>query len=353
MLIDEAHAYKKLGYETTMARGVKGIDTSRSKRAAGLYIKTRAIIEKSGGKNVVFATGTPITNTAAEIWTFMRYLLPKDVLIENDMLYFDDFAKNFGSIDQVLEFATSGKFKENTRFARYLNLAELVRIWASVSDTVLTKDIGYVNDKVPKMETGDAQDIYLEQSDALVDIMTAVRAKLDEFDNMTGKEKRENNSIPIVMYGIAKRAAIDARLIDKDAPDDPISKTNKTVEEVLRSLNETKAYKGTVAIFCDKQNRKDDGVITFNIFDDIKQKLINKGIPEEQIAIMKSGMNIKKKQKIFADVNEGNIRVILGSTSTLGTGVNIQERLHTLIHMDAPDLPMEYTQRTGRIFKTG
>lgn len=353
LLIDEAHAYKKLGYETTMARGVKGIDTSRSKRAAGLYIKSRAILEKSGWKNFVLATGTPITNTAAELWTFMRFLLKKETLIENDMYYFDDFAKNFGSIDQMLEFATSGKYKENTRFAKYINLAELVRIWASVSDTVLTKDASYVNDKVPDMETGEAQDVYLEQSDTLVDIMRAVRKRLDEFDKMTGKEKKENSYIPIVMYGIAKRAAIDTRLIDKNSPDEPLSKTNRTVDEVLRSLEDTKAYNGTVAVFCDSQNRKDDGVITFNIFEDIKQKLINKGVPENQIVIMKSGMNIKQKQKIFADVNEGTSRVIMGSTETLGTGVNIQERLHTLIHMDAPDLPMQYTQRMGRILRQG
>jgi len=353
LLVDEAHAYKKLGYETTMARGVKGIDTSRSKRAAGLYIKSRAILEKSGWKNFVLATGTPITNTAAELWTFMRFLLPKDTLIENDMYYFDDFAKNFGSIDQMLEFATSGKYKENTRFAKYINLAELVRIWASVSDTVLTKEAGYINDKVPVMETGQAQDVYLEQSDTLVDVMRAVRKKLEEFDKMSGKEKKQFSYIPIVMYGIAKRAAIDTRLIDKNSPDEPLSKTNKTVDEVLKSLKDTKSYNGTVAVFCDNQNRKDDGVVTFNIFEDIKQKLIDKGVPENQIIIMKSGMNIKQKQKIFADVNEGVARVIMGSTETLGTGVNIQERLHTLIHMDAPDLPMQYTQRMGRILRQG
>lgn len=353
LLVDEAHAYKKLGYETTMARGVKGIDTSRSKRAAGLYIKSRAILEKSGWKNFVLATGTPITNTAAELWTFMRFLLPKDTLIENDMYYFDDFAKNFGSIDQMLEFATSGKYKENTRFAKYINLAELVRIWASVSDTVLTKEAGYINDKVPVMETGQAQDVYLEQSDTLVDVMRAVRKKLEEFDKMSGKEKKQFSYIPIVMYGIAKRAAIDTRLIDKNSPDEPLSKTNKTVDEVLKSLEDTKSYNGAVAVFCDNQNRTDNGVVTFNIFEDIKQKLIDKGVPENQIIIMKSGMNIKQKQKIFADVNEGVARVIMGSTETLGTGVNIQERLHTLIHMDAPDLPMQYTQRMGRILRQG
>lgn len=357
ILVDEAHEYKRLGFATTMTRGVKGIDPAGSKKAAGVYIKTRAILEKNGWKNVVFATGTPISNTAAEIWTFMKYLMPKDVMKANDIYYFDDFVRNFGSIMQSLEFATNGKFKENTRFASYINKPELIRLWASVTDTVLTKDVDYVNDKVPDIEVGKAQDIYLPQSDSLIDIMNAVRKQLQAFEEMSGKEKKANSHIPLTMYGIAKRAAIDPRLVDKNAKDEPDSKTNKAVDEVVKSLEETKDYKGTVAVFCDNQRRWDyvDGkkVAGFDLFEEMKRKLVDKGVDESQIVIMKSGMSAAKKEKLFADVNAGNVRVVIGNTQTLGTGVNIQERLHTLIHMDAPDRPMDYTQRNGRILRQG
>lgn len=353
ILIDEAHEYKRLGFSTAMTRGVKGIDPSGSKKAAGVYLKTRVVLEQNGWKNVVFATGTPISNTAAEIWTFMRYLMPKSVLKENEIYYFDDFVRNFGSISQSLEFTTSGKFKENSRFASYINKPELIRLWSSVSDTVLTKEISYVNDKIPALEKGQHQDIFLPQSDSLISIMRAVREKLEQFENMSGKEKRKNSHIPLTMYGIAKRAAIDTRLVDANAPDDPVSKTNKAVEETLRTLDETKDYKGTVAIFCDNQRRWDGNKVGFDLFEDIRDKLIARGVPSQQIVIMKPGMSVNKKQKIFDEVNAGSVRVVIGNTQTLGTGVNIQERLHTLIHMDAPDRPMDYTQRNGRILRQG
>lgn len=353
ILIDEAHEYKRLGFSTAMTRGVKGIDPAGSKKAAGVYLKTRVVLEQNGWKNVIFATGTPISNTAAEIWTFMKYLMPKDMMKANDIYYFDDFVRNFGNITQSLEFATNGKFKENTRFAAYINKPELIRLWSTVSDTVLTKDISYVNDKIPALEKDKHQDVFLPQSESLISIMNAVREELDRFENMSGKEKRRNSHIPLTMYGIAKRAAIDARLVDANAADEPVSKTNKAVEETLKSLKETEEYKGTVAIFCDNQRRWDNGKVGFDLFEDIRSKLVAAGVPDNQIVIMKPGMSIPKKQKIFDDVNAGNVRVILGNTQTLGTGVNIQERLHTLIHMDAPDRPMDYTQRNGRILRQG
>ena len=354
ILVDEAHGYKHLGFETTLGRSVKGVDPSYSKKCAGLYNKTRAVFEKAGWKNVVFATGTPISNTAAEIWTFMKYLMPADVMKANDIYYFDDFVHNFGSINQMLEFKTNGKFNEVTRFAAYVNRPELMRIWMQVADIVRTEEVGEVKSKVPEKENGKDQDVFLPQSPSLVSIMAAVRAELERFENMDGKEKRENSSIPLTMYGIAKRAAIDPRLVDADAPDEPKSKTNAAVKEIVKDLEATKKYKGTVAVFCDNQNRKgSNGSIEFNIFDDMKEKLVKQGVPEAQIAIIKSSMSITAKQKIFDKVNTGDVRVILGSTQTLGTGVNIQERLHLLIHMDAPDRPMDYTQRNGRIERQG
>lgn len=350
LLVDEAHEYKHLGFATVMQRGVKGVDPSYSKKSQGVFLKTQAVLEKNNGRNVIFATGTPISNTAAEIWTFMRYLMPADTMKEYGIYYFDDFVRNFGNIQQMLEFTTSGKFKENNRFAGYVNLPELVRIWSGVSDTVLTKEAGGVKDKIPEMEGGKAQDLYLPQTRALRSIMKFVKSELEHYEQMSGKEKKENSHIPLTMYGIAKAAAVDARLVQSDAEDDPNSKTNEAVRQTLRSLKETADYKGTVAIFADNYQNKQSG---FNLYDDIRDKLIAEGVPTDEIVVMRSGMTVKKKLEIFEKVNRGEVRVILGSTFTLGTGVNIQERLHTLIHLDAPNRPMDYTQRNGRILRQG
>ena len=350
LLIDEAHEYKHLGFATAMQRGVKGVDPSYSKKSQGVYLKTQAVLEKNNGRNVIFATGTPISNTAAEIWTFMRYLMPKDTMKEYGIYYFDDFVRNFGNLQQMMEFKTNGKFQEVNRFAGYVNLPELVRIWSGVADTALTKDQTELVKKIPEMEGGKAQDIYLPQTRALRSVMKYVREELERFDQMSGKEKKENSSIPLTMYGIAQGAAIDARLVEMHAEDDPRSKTNEAVRQTLRSLKETDDYKGTVAIFADHYQNKRSG---FNLYEDIKKKLIQQGVPESEVIVMKPGMTIKKKLEIFDKVNRGEVRVILGSTATLGTGVNIQERLHTLIHLDAPNRPMDYTQRNGRILRQG
>lgn len=350
LLIDEAHEYKHLGFATAMQRGVKGVDPSYSKKSQGVYLKTQAVLEKNNGRNVIFATGTPISNTAAEIWTFMRYLMPKDTMKEYGIYYFDDFVRNFGNIQQMPEFKTSGRFEEVNRFAGYTNMPELVRIWSSVSDTALTKNQVELVKKIPEMEGGKAQDIYLPQTRALRSVMKYVRDELKRFDEMSGKEKKANSSIPLTMYGIAQRAAVDARLVQVDAEDDPRSKTNEAVRQTLRSLKETDDYKGTVAIFADSYENKRSG---FNLYEDIKRKLVEQGVPANEVVVMKAGMKIKQKLDIFDKVNRGEVRVVLGSTATLGTGVNIQERLHTLIHLDAPNRPMDYTQRNGRILRQG
>lgn len=350
LLIDEAHEYKHLGFATAMQRGVKGVDPSYSKKSQGVYLKTQAVLEKNNGRNVIFATGTPISNTAAEIWTFMRYLMPKDTMKEYGIYYFDDFVRNFGNIQQMPEFKTNGRFEEVNRFAGYTNMPELVRIWSSVSDTALTKHQIELVKKIPEMEGGKAHDIYLPQTRALRSVMKYVRDELKRFDEMSGKEKKANSSIPLTMYGIAQRAAVDARLVQVDAEDDPRSKTNEAVRQTLRSLKETDDYKGTVAIFADSYENKRNG---FNLYEDIKQKLIEHGVPANEVVVMKAGMKIKQKLDIFDKVNHGEVRVVLGSTATLGTGVNIQERLHTLIHLDAPNRPMDYTQRNGRILRQG
>ena len=321
ILVDEAHEYKHLGFATAMQRGVKGVDPSYSKKCQGLYLKVKAVQEKSGGRNVIFATGTPISNTAAEVWTFMRYLLPREVMEGHNIWHFDDFVRNFGSIQQMLEFTTQGTYKENNRFAGYSNLPELARIWAGITDTVLTAEAGEVKSQIPELEGGQPTDLYLPQTNGLRAVLKFVRAQLKAYDEMSGQEKKENSHIPLVMYGIAKAAAIDARLVMANAPDDPHSKTNEAVRQTLRSLEDSKAYNGTVAIFADNYQRKNKGTgaVEFNLFDDIRTKLIAQGVPAEQVVIMRDGMTDKAKEKIFAKVNAGEIRVILGTTSRILT----------------------------------
>lgn len=204
VLVDEAHEYKHLGFATAMQRGVKGVDPSYSKKSQGVFLKVQSVLEKTGGKNVVFATGTPISNTAAEIWTFMRYLMPADVMKDYGIYYFDDFVRNFGNLQQMMEFKTNGKFGEVNRFAGYVNLPELVRIWSTVADTVLTREAGGVSDKIPQMEGGKATDLFMPQTRALRSVMKYVKEQLDEYEKMSGKEKKENSHIPLTMYGIAK-----------------------------------------------------------------------------------------------------------------------------------------------------
>lgn len=350
LLVDEAHEYKHLGFATAMQRGVKGVDPSYSKKCQGLYLKCQSVMEKTGGKNIIFATGTPISNTAAEIWTFMKYLMPEDMMKDYGIYYFDDFVRNFGDISQIPEFNTAGKFVQNNRFKGYQNLPELVRIWSGVSDTVLSSEIADLQAKIPQMQGGKAQDIYLPQTRALRSIMKYVRAQLKDYENMSGKEKKEHSALPLMMYGIAKAAAVDPRLVQSDAEDDEHSKTNACVKETLKALDESKKYQGTVAIFADNYQNKHSG---FNLFDDIKEKLVKAGVPEKQIVVIKPGMTVEKKTAIFDKVNAGEVRVVLGTTATLGTGVNMQERLYTLIHLDAPNRPMDYTQRNGRILRQG
>ena len=350
LLVDEAHEYKHLGFTTAMTRGVKGVDSSDSKKCQGVYLKCQSVMERTGGKNIIFATGTPISNTAAEIWTFMKYLLPADTMREYGIYYFDDFVRNFGMIEQKPEFKTSGKFEPVNRFRGYLNLPELVRIWSGVSDTVLSADIDDLQAKIPVMEGGKAKDVYLPQTRSLRSVMKYVRKRLSEYEQMSGKKKKEHSDIPLTMYGIAQGAAIDPRLVVDNAEDDPNSKTNASVKEILRALNDSKEHQGAVCLFSDRFENKKTG---FNVFEDIKQKLVAAGVPGNQIVIIKGGMKMKQKTAIFDKVNAGEIRVVMGTTKSLGTGVNMQERMFCEIHLDAPNRPMDYTQRMGRILRQG
>lgn len=243
LLVDEAHAYKKLGF-TTNLQNIKGIDPAASQRAQSMRLKTSYILANKQNKNVVFATGTPISNTMAEMWTFLRYLLPKHELEQYEIADFDSFANNFGNIEESAEFATNGKFRVVERFASYSNVPELLAIWKKVAHTVLTEDVPDLREGVgtPRIEGGKPKDILLDQTPALRAIMRSIREILTQYDAMSGKEKRRNSHIPLVMFGLAKRAAIDVRLVNPALPDDPNSKVNHAVREVVEDLKATEEY---------------------------------------------------------------------------------------------------------------
>lgn len=310
LLVDEAHAYKKLGFVTSLQR-VKGIDTAESKRAQSTKLKSSYILENHNGKNVVFSTGTPISNTMAEMWTFLRYLLPKTEMSRLQISNFDAFVNNFGSIEESAEFGSNGKFRVTNRFSSYSNVPELIAAWRQVAHTVLTEEVASLREGVgtPRVEGGSPTDVMLDQTASLKSVMKAIKNKLEWFDNLSGKEKKEVSYIPLVMFGLAKRAAIDVRLVDPNLPDDANSKTNIAVRDILQDLKDTASYNGTIAVFCDSYQSSDK---TFNVFRDIKRKLIDNGIPAEQIAIINDFENDEAKEKLFASVNKGNVRVAMG-----------------------------------------
>lgn len=351
LLVDEAHTYKRLGFVTSL-QGVKGIDTAASKRAQSLKLKTSYILENNNGKNVVLATGTPISNTMAEMWTFLRYLLPKAELDRLGIKTFDGFVNSFGNIEESAEFTTSGKFRVTNRFASYANVPELIQIWQQAAHTVLTKDIPDLREGfgTPRIEGGKPTDVVLKQTAPLKAVMRGIKDELQAFENLSGKEKKEKSHIPLVMFGLAKRAAIDVRLVNPSLQDDPGSKVNVAVDHIVQDLAETAEYNGTVAVFCDAYQSPDK---QFNVFYDMKKKLIQKGVPADQIAVILDYNNDDKKGQLWKKVNDGEVRVVLGTTEKLGVGVNMQKRLHMLVHLDAPQRPSDYQQRNGRIIRQG
>lgn len=368
LMIDEAHAYKKLGFVTHMAR-VKGIDTGRSKRAFGAYLKTQWVQEKNKGKNVTLATGTPITNTMAELWTMMKFTSP-DILKKYHIETFDQFASTFGAVEPSLEFTTSQKFKIVDRFKSYINMPELLKAFRSKTDVVLTEDVPEfkADNTIPKLKDNRFTDITIKQSAALERQMASFKQQMEAWEKLTGKEKMLNRHIPLVIFNRAKQAAIDLRLLNPAMPDDPDSKTNHVVKEVYRIWKESSDYKGAQLVFSDmyqspeqKERYLDDektvenpayGQGRFNLYEDIKKKLIDLGIPANEIAIINEYEG-DRREALFEKVKSGDVRVLLGSTEKMGVGVNVQDRLAALHHIDAPPRPMDFEQRNGRILRQG
>ncbi|GAB4042876.1 Eco57I restriction-modification methylase domain-containing protein [Spirosoma jeollabukense] len=387
LFLDEAHKYKRFGF-TTSRYQIKGIDTAGSQDAFQAMVKCRTILNKNG--RVILATGTPISNTMAEAWTMLRYIA-SDRLEKLQLATFDQFCGTFCKVVPVFELSTSGQFKTVERLAQFMNVAQLSALYRQSVDVVLADDVHEfkTGDFLPVLASQPATEttpanpgftrILLPQTPGVRAELYAIRQTLRWFEQLTGKEKRENSHIPLVMYGKAKKATLDIRLIDPTAEDEPGNKVNRAVAEIHRIYHQTGDVKGTQLVFCDvftssasmfagetdeETGRSADAVATpgrsaglvamsaqFNLFDEIAHKLRLLGIPTEEICVVPADKN--KREPIFANVRTGRIRVLMGSSERLGVGVNVQERLAAIHHLDAPNRPTDFEQRNGRIIRQG
>lgn len=363
LFIDEAHNYKKIGFVSKMSN-VKGIDTTASQRANSLLLKAKWVQEKNNGRNVILATGTPITNTMAEVWTMMNFVAP-DILEAYNIQTFDEFATTFGTVEPSLEFTATGNFKIADRFKSYVNVPELVKAFRSHADVVLTEDVEEFQESssIPKLRDGAMTNIVIDKNEDLEDVMQILISELERFSKMSGKEKRRMSALPLVVFTKAKQAAIDLRLLNPSFADNPNSKTNQVVSNVVKLYNESNADKGAQLIFCDSYQSPgeqpkmdlfdyDPNTPRFNLYEDIKQKLIDQGIPAKEIAII-NNYDGERRKGLFEKVRSGDVRILLGSTEKMGVGVNVQDRLYGLHHIDAPVRPMDFEQRNGRILRQG
>lgn len=363
LFIDEAHNFKKIGFASKM-NNVKGIDTGASQRANSLLLKSKWVQEKNNGRNVILATGTPITNTMAEVWTMMNFVSP-DILEAYDIKSFDEFATTFGMVEPSLEFTATGNFKIMDRFKSYVNVPELIKAFRSHADVVLTEDVKEFKkgNSIPKLRDDNMTNIVIDKNEDLQDVMQVLVDKLEKYNEMSGREKREMSALPLVVFTKAKQAAIDLRLLNPSFPDNPNSKTNQVVSNVARLYSESNQERGAQLIFCDSYQSPadrpqmdlfgyDPSIPRFNLYEDIKEKLISQGIPAKEIAIVNEYDGDRRKS-LFEKVRNGDVRVLIGSTEKMGVGVNVQDRLYGLHHIDAPLRPMDFEQRNGRILRQG
>lgn len=340
LFVDEAHNFKNLFLYTKMGN-VAGINTTESKKATDMYNKVRWLDEHTNNKGTVFATGTPVSNTMAELYTMQRYL-QYDRLKQLGLLHFDSWASSFGETVTELELKPEGTgFRLKERFAKFFNVPELMNIFREVAD-IKTKEM--LDLPVPKVHYENvvcpASDIQKDMVDNLAERAEKVR------DGVV--EPNEDNMLLITSDG--RKLALDQRIIDSELPDDPESKVNHCVEDVYSMWKKTAQDKLTQLIFCDLStpNSKE-----FNVYDDIKTKLISKGIPENEIAFVHDATTNVKKEKLFSKVRDGDVRVLLGSTQKCGTGTNVQDKLIATYDLDCPWRPADLEQRSGRIERQG
>ena len=346
LFIDEAHEYKKNFFVTKMPN-VKGLDKGSSEKAFSLSMKIEAVRQKTGGRNIFLATGTPVTNTLTELWTMVRYVSPQ-TLRDFNVESFDAFAALFTETVQAVEIDSAGRLRQVERFSKYNNIEELGKFFGAVADVVLPEQLKGV--KRPPIKGGKPQNVVVPRSEMLGKLMNYLVDTYSWYEGLSGNEKRENSHIPLVIYTQAKKASIDLRLIDSSMPDDPRSKLNRAVKMVAEKYREYEAQKGTQVVFCDMYQSSDG---KFNVYQEIKKKLTALGIPEHEIAVITDYTTDRQRSELFDSVNAGDVRVVIGSTAKLGVGVNMQRRLACAHHLDAPIRPSDMEQRNGRIIRQG
>lgn len=345
LLVDEAHAYKKLQFFTEMDN-VKGLDTGFSQRGLSMLLKARHVQERTGGRNTILLTGTPVTNTLAEAWSMMRYVRP-DILRSNNIEEFDDFSTAFTLTSTETEMDAVGRFRETTRLREFVNVPELQAIWSEVADVVRAEDIDLPR---PKIKGGGPTLIEIDPSPQTTVVMKDLIFEYESWERLPGKEKREQSHVPLTINTKARKAALDTRLLYADANADPNSKLNRAIDEINKRWVQYREQRLTQIVFADMFRSGEDG---FNAFHEIRDRLVERGVPEPEIAIIHEHDTKARREALFERVNEGEVRVVMGTTEKLGVGVNIQTRLQALHHLDAPWRPSDMEQREGRIVRQG
>ena len=341
LFIDESHFYKNL-YLYTKMRNVGGIAQTEAQKSSDLFMKCRYLDEITGNRGTVFATGTPVSNSMVELYSVQRYL-QYDTLAQNGLQHFDSWASTFGETVTALELAPEGtNYRAKTRFAKFYNLPELMQMFREVAD-IQTADmlklpvptVNYHNIKTKPSE------IQTEMVASLAKRAEKVRARL--------VEPNIDNMLKITNDG--RKLALDQRMIDPMLPDDPDSKVNACVDNVYRIWEEHADTKATQLVFCDLSTPKNDG--TFNVYDDMREKLVARGIPAEQVRFIHEATTDAQKKELFGKVRSGEVRVLFGSTPKMGAGTNVQDRLIAIHNLDCPWRPSDLEQRQGRIERQG
>ena len=341
LFVDESQNYKNLFLYTKM-RNVAGLSTSEAQKSSDMFGKCRYLDEITGGRGVIFATGTPISNSMTEMYTLMRYL-QYNTLQQKGLTHFDAWASTFGETTTAIELAPEGTgYRARTRFARFFNVPELMAMFKEAAD-IKTSD--QLNLPVPeaKFET-----VVVKPSEIQKDMVQALSERAAEVHSGS-VDPSVDNMLKITSDG--RKIGLDQRLMNSALPDDPSSKLNACVNNVLRIWNDTKEQKLTQLIFCDMSTPKGDG--SFNVYDDIRSKLLNAGVPEQEIEFIHNADTENKKAELFSKVRSGQVRVLLGSTAKMGAGTNVQTLLVAVHHLDVGWRPSDMTQRNGRIIRQG
>lgn len=341
LFVDESHAFKNLFLYTKM-RNVAGLSTSEAQKSSDMFMKCRYMDEITGGRGIVFATGTPVSNSMSELYTVMRYL-QYGTLQKMGLTHFDCWASTFGETTTAIELAPEGTgYRARTRFAKFFNLPELMNLFKEVADI---KTVDQLNLPVPeaKFET-----VVVQPSEIQKEMVADLSQRAADVHSGS-VDPSIDNMLRITSDG--RKIGLDQRLMNPLLPDDPGSKLNACVENVLRIWEEGKADRLTQLLFCDLSTPKNNG--SFNVYDDIRDKLEKAGVPTEEIAYIHDANTETKKKELFAKVRTGQVRVLMGSTQKMGAGTNVQDRLVAVHHLDVGWRPSDMTQRNGRIIRQG